>query len=101
MLSRVSKTAPPALAAPLEEFNQYSRHALNSYVHSGIHALHRTRHGYPAEMAVAVVKFSNGLSHLGYRLAGDFTPMLGGNSTEATKHQVTDSVATDVLGQIA
>src|SRR3954451_12395931 len=67
----------PALARPyfacstkhyLEEFNRYSRHALNSFVHSGIHALHRTRHGYPEDMALTAVRFSNGLSHLGYRL---------------------------------
>lgn len=68
MLSAVVKSAPEALTAPLAEFNQYSRHALNSFVHSGIHALHRTRHGYPQEMAVTAVRFSNGLSHFGYRL---------------------------------
>lgn len=68
MLIAVLRVAPEGLTAPLAEFNQYSRHALNSFVHSGIHALHRTRHGYPAEMALTVVRFSNGLSHFGYRL---------------------------------
>jgi hypothetical protein len=68
MLNTVLKAAPEGLTAPLAEFNQYSRHALNSFVHSGIHALHRTRHGYPTEIALTVVRFSNGLSHLGYRL---------------------------------
>jgi hypothetical protein len=68
MLNAVVKAAPEGLTAPLAEFNQYSRHALNSFVHSGIHALHRTRHGYPAEMALTVVRFSNGLSNFGYRL---------------------------------
>lgn len=68
MLGAVMKTAPEAFTAPLAEFDQYSRHALNSFVHTGIHALHRTRHGYPAEMAMTVVRFSNGLSHLAYRL---------------------------------
>ena len=68
MLSAILRAAPEGLTAPLAEFNQYSRHALNSFVHSGIHALHRTRHGYPTEMALTVVRFSNGLSHFGYRL---------------------------------
>lgn len=39
MLNAIGKVAPTGLAAPLAEFNQYSRHALNSFVHSGIHAL--------------------------------------------------------------
>lgn len=68
MLNAVLRAAPEGLTAPLAEFNQYSRHALNSFVHSGIHALHRTRHGYTTEMALTVVRFSNGLSHFGYRL---------------------------------
>ena len=37
MLEAVVKKSPEGLAAPLAEFNQYSRHALNSFVHSGIH----------------------------------------------------------------
>lgn len=73
MLSAVLKAAPEGLTGPLAEFNQYSRHALNSFVHSGIHALHRTRHGYPAAMALTVVQFSNGLSHIGYRLLANLS----------------------------
>ena len=68
MLDSVVKKAPAGLSAPLAEFNQYSRHALNSFVHSGIHPLHRARDGYPAAMAAAVVLFSNGLMHFAYRM---------------------------------
>jgi hypothetical protein len=68
MLNAVGKVAPDALAAPLAEFNQYSRYALNSFVHSGIHALHRVRHGYPLELALTVVRFSNAIMHFAYRL---------------------------------
>lgn len=68
MLNVVLKSAPEGLVAPLAEFNQYSRHALNSFVHSGLHALHRARHGYPEEMALTVVRFSNALSHFAYRM---------------------------------
>lgn len=68
MLDSVVKAAPEALSAPLAEFNRYSRNALNSFVHSGIHALHRVRAGFPAPMAVTLVRFSNGLMHIAYRM---------------------------------
>lgn len=68
MLDAVVKKAPQGLSAPIAEFNQYSRHALNSFVHSGIHPLRRVREGYPVEMAATVVRFSNGLMHFAYRL---------------------------------
>lgn len=74
MLTAVTKVAPEGLAAPLAEFNQYSRHALNSFVHSGIHALHRSRYGYPLELALTVVRFSNAILHFAYRL---FTTLSG------------------------
>jgi hypothetical protein len=68
MLKAVSGDAPPGLSAPLAEFNQYSRHALNSFVHSGIHPLCRARDGFPADMAANLVRFSNGLAHFAYRM---------------------------------
>lgn len=68
MLNAVAKVAPAGLVAPLMEFNQYTRHALNSFVHSGIHALHRSRYGYPLEMGLTVVRFSNAVMHFAYRL---------------------------------
>ena len=68
MLDTVVKNAPAGLSAPIAEFNQYSRHALNSFVHAGIHPLRRAREGYPVVMAATVVRFSNGLMYLAYRL---------------------------------
>ena len=68
MLEAVVKKAPLGLSSPLVEFNQYSRHALNSFVHGGIHPLHRARTGFPAEMAATLVRFSNGLAHFAYRM---------------------------------
>jgi len=68
MVEAVVKKAPHGLSAPIAEFNQYSRNALNSFVHSGIHPLHRAREGYPAGMAATAVRFSNGLMHLAYRM---------------------------------
>ena len=68
MLDAVVKKAPQGLSAPIAEFNQYSRHALNSFVHSGIHPLRRARDGYPEEMGATLVRFSNGLMHFAYRM---------------------------------
>lgn len=68
MLEAVVKKAPEGLAAPIAEFNRYSRHALNSFVHSGIHPLRRAREGFPLEMASTIVRFSNGLMHFTYRM---------------------------------
>jgi hypothetical protein len=68
MLEAVVKKAPEGLAAPIAEFNQYSRHALNSFVHSGIHPLRRAQKGFPLELAETMVRFSNGLMHFAYRM---------------------------------
>ena len=68
MLSKVLAAAPSGLTAHLAEFNEYSRHALNSYVHSGIHPLRRVREGFPVEMAMNLIRISNGLMHMAYRM---------------------------------
>ena len=68
MLSKVLAAAPAGLTAHLAEFNEYSRHALNSYVHSGIHPLRRVREGFPVEMALNLIRISNGLMHMAYRM---------------------------------
>jgi hypothetical protein len=81
MLKAVSENAPSGLSAPLAEFNQHSRHALNSYVHSGIHPLRRARDGFPAEMAATLVRFSNGLAHIAYRMLA----MLSGSQRRMDK----------------
>lgn len=68
MLEAVLKHAPAGLAAPLEEFNRYSRHALNSFVHTGIHPLRRAQEGFPALLAHRLIAMSNGLLHFAYRM---------------------------------
>src|ERR1039458_4660534 len=68
MLDALNKHAPEGLSAPLSEFNQYSRHALNSFVHGGIHPLRRAQDGFPVELAARVVVMSNGLLHFAYRV---------------------------------
>jgi hypothetical protein len=73
MLTAIQNTAPEGLAAPLAEFNQYSRHALNSFVHTGIHPLTRVRAGFPLNQAETVLRFSAGMMHFGYRLLAALT----------------------------
>lgn len=73
MLAKVLEAAPQGLTAHLAEFNQYSRHALNSYVHSGINPLRRVREGFPEEMALQLVRISNGLMHMAYRMLAALT----------------------------
>lgn len=73
MLTAIEKFAPAGLAAPLAEFNRYSRHALNSFVHAGIHPLTRVRSGFPDELAEKLLRFSTGLLHFSYRLLAALT----------------------------
>jgi hypothetical protein len=73
MLASVAKQAPTGLSAPLSEFNLYSRHALNSFVHTGIHPLRRARDGFPVELALKLITFSNGLLHFAYRMLAALT----------------------------
>lgn len=41
---------------------------MNAFAHSGLHALARTRDGFPEQLAVDVVKTSNGMVHMAARL---------------------------------
>ena len=68
ILEAVVRKAPQGLSTPIAEFNQYSRHALNSLVHIGIHPMRRVQEGFPLETAATVVRFSNALMHLAYRI---------------------------------
>jgi len=68
MLASVVKSAPEGLYAPLAEFNQYSRHALNSFIHSGIHPLRRAQDGFPLDLALRLVVMSNGLMLQAFRI---------------------------------
>jgi len=54
MLDAVVKKAPPGPSAPLADFNKYSRHALTSFVHSGIDPPTRARDGFPAPLGAAL-----------------------------------------------
>lgn len=73
MLVAVEATAPTGLAQPLTTLYRTSRHAMNSFVHAGLHPLYRVRTGYPEPQAVAVVRFSNAVGFLACRLAASLS----------------------------
>lgn len=61
---RNASAAVPAAAAPaamLGRFDDMQRHALNSFVHGGIHALRRHHDGFPVDLVRQLVECSNGL----------------------------------------
>lgn len=64
MLSEIEKRGPPAVHRLLKEFKDYSWRPLNSFVHSGIHAVSRHRDGYPIGLLEQAVRQSNNLSHM-------------------------------------
>ena len=69
MLDEVVKTAPDQASRMLMGFKEVNYHAMNSYVHSGIHPLRRHAEGYPLELIKDVVKNSNGLNVMTFQLA--------------------------------
>jgi hypothetical protein len=79
MLDEIEEKAPHAPVAGLREFKHYSWKPLSSYVHGGIHAVHRHGRGFPLELAIMQIRHSNGL--LG--LAGNLLLIIAGIPAEA------------------
>lgn len=68
MLKALVGKGPVGLTKPLQEFEAISIKALNSFVHGGIHPLKRIAEGFPQALKVQIVRNSNGLMHMSYRL---------------------------------
>lgn len=64
MLKEIGKHGPPAVHRHLSEFKDYSWRPLNSFVHSGIHAISRHTDGYPVGLLEQSVRQSNNLVHM-------------------------------------
>lgn len=72
MLKQLQDKNSPAdhVVQQLIEFKNISWKALNSYVHSGLHAVNRSRNGYPLELIFPIVRQSNNLMYFAaYTLA--------------------------------
>jgi len=61
------------LLIALKEFKESSWLPLNSFVHSGIHAVHWTRNKAPPELLEQSFRTSNGLSLLAFQSIGILT----------------------------
>lgn len=61
------------LLISLNEFKSSSWLPLNSFVHSGIHAVHWTKHGAPPQLLDTIFRSSNGLALLAFMGLGILT----------------------------
>lgn len=59
---RLGQGVPPAAHRMLSHFKDVTWHAMNSFVHGGIHPLQRSAEGFPIPLALQVMRSSNGLS---------------------------------------
>jgi hypothetical protein len=81
---RNASAAMPAAAAPaamLGRFDDMQRHALNSFVHGGIHALRRHQDGFPVQIVRQLIECSNGL----VTIAAMMLAILSGDRLLATR----------------
>lgn len=61
MLQHLSTRAPREAYIPLLEFKEVSWGALNSFVHTGRHAIRRSHEGYPPDLVAGILQNCNGL----------------------------------------
>ncbi|NUZ07891.1 hypothetical protein HQN59_19175 [Schlegelella sp. ID0723] len=59
---RVGRGVPSAAHEMLVQFKDVSWHAMNSFVHGGIHPLRRSADGFPVDLALQVLRNANGLT---------------------------------------
>jgi hypothetical protein len=81
MLEKLTGNAPEEATAPLLEFRDYSWKPLSSYVHGGIHAIHRHSKGYPAGIIEQTLRASNGLCGV----TGMFAAVLTGQQSNVSE----------------
>jgi hypothetical protein len=83
LLSEMIKTldgkAPNEAMGMILEFKEYSWKPLSSYIHGGIHAIHRHSKGYPLPLLSQLLKASNGVSVM----VGMLLVILSGDSTQS------------------
>ena len=62
MGKRVAQNMPAAAHQMLVRFKDVSWHAMNSFVHGGIHRLRRQAEGFPVHLALQILRNSNALT---------------------------------------
>lgn len=81
MLDRLEGKAPEEAMELLVEFKEHSWKPLSSFVHGGVHAIHRHGKGYPLPLLEQVLKASNGVS----MMVGMLLVILAGDSANSGK----------------
>ena len=81
MLKELDGKAPPVAVSQLLEIKEYHWKPLSSYVHGGIHALHRHSKGYPEPLLLQIIKTSNAFSVM----AAMHLVMLSGDANQSGK----------------
>jgi hypothetical protein len=64
MMKEIEKKGAPGVHRHLSGFKDYSWRPLNSFVHSGIHAVNRNKDGYPVALLYSSIRQSNNLTHM-------------------------------------
>jgi hypothetical protein len=64
MMKEIEKKGAPGVHRHLSAFRDYSWRPLNSFVHSGIHAVNRNKAGYPVALLYSAIRQSNNLTHM-------------------------------------
>jgi len=64
MMKEIEKKGAPGVYRHLSGFRDYSWRPLNSFVHSGIHAVNRNKGGYPIALLYSAIRQSNNLTHM-------------------------------------
>jgi hypothetical protein len=64
MMKDIEKKGAPGVYRHLSGFRDYSWRPLNSFVHSGIHAVNRNKDGYPVALLYSAIRQSNNLTHM-------------------------------------
>lgn len=68
LLDQVIEKAPDQASRMLMNFKEINWHALNSFIHSGIHPLTRYSEGYPIALIQSAIRNSNGLNVMALQL---------------------------------
>lgn len=93
---RVGTNVPGAAHQMLVQFKDVSWHAMNSFVHGGIHPLRRQSEGFPVHLALQIVRNSNGLLTMnGMKLA-----VLTGDSVATTAMRHIQPAFADCLPEV-
>ena len=96
MLAVLSGKVPPQATHPLLEFKDYSWKPLSSYIHGGIHAIHRHSRGYPVALLCQAAKSSNGL----LIMAAMLLVILSGDSRQTGKIRLLQQQFADCLPDV-